>query len=847
MSGLLLHVLPVPWARPKSAAESTFRSRKGSTVSYQSSSVASSRSGASLLHPLYKLVRDTNDIVRTLRDESVDEEKEQARRKEEEIQILSLRMTGATKLEQWEDAARRLDVLEGNNAWKLDSSSAYYNSELITERLEELDRARTSCDIPTMMHLVRTALSRDIGGIGSIDLYRHSHLGTKVLIERYVDATVRTVDALVEQSAIPGALPDGVEHHDVLDIVLYARQSYGRSALLLSGGATFGMSHIGVIKAMYEADVLPRIVSGASAGSIVVSVLCTRTDEEIPGVLKAFPHGALDVFEEKGKELGFWGHLEQVFTHGSWADIKHLTRVMRGVLGDMTFQEAYNRTRRICNICVSSASLYELPRLLNYVTAPNVMIWSAVAASCSVPLVFGAAPILTKDPTTGEHIPWNPRGQGYIDGSVDNDLPMTRLAEMFNVTHFIISQVNPHIVPFLDRDDRLPVAADLTGQPTAPAAGSDWFSALSTLAKDEALHRLHFLTELGIFPNLFTKLQSMLSQKYSGHINILPQIDFHDLPRILKNPDSSFMLRACLSGERATWPKLSRIRYRCATELALDKAVHALKARVVFSKSQVDLRRLATGPVVPRFSRLWSRTSQEGRSTEQDDGDCSDEGSEHIRQRRKSSSNLQIPQYHRKMMERLEVTITDVDTEEEERLELSLRRGENCLHLGARGNVNKVRPKRATRNHLDLSFNPGPLTAPLPASLKDHGGHDEHGFDFARPFSPKVEDFGPSSSITSTLANLDSDQIAGQEARAIASHDEVWKTGALPINAARKDPLDSGRRLDAAVAVDIMSPTEDTSNPDPFTWDADVESHTEDSVSEMESPDRAIPLRPTKA
>ena len=55
------------------------------------------------------------------------------------------------------------------------------------------------------------------------------------------------------------------------------------------------------------------------------------------------------------------------------------------------------------------------------------------------------------------------------------------------------------------------------------------------------------------------------------------------------------MIRNCLVGERATWSKLSRIRDRCAIELALDRAVHALRTRVVFSKSQVDLRRLVTG------------------------------------------------------------------------------------------------------------------------------------------------------------------------------------------------------------------------------------------------------------
>jgi TAG lipase/steryl ester hydrolase/phospholipase A2/LPA acyltransferase len=32
----------------------------------------------------------------------------------------------------------------------------------------------------------------------------------------------------------------------------------------------------------------------------------------------------------------------------------------------------------------------------------------------------------------------------YSDGSLENDLPMQQLSELFNVNHFIVSQVNPH-------------------------------------------------------------------------------------------------------------------------------------------------------------------------------------------------------------------------------------------------------------------------------------------------------------------------------------------------------------------------------------------------------------------
>jgi TAG lipase/steryl ester hydrolase/phospholipase A2/LPA acyltransferase len=562
-----------------------------------------------LLSPATRILRGSVSLVNLriagYRDGLTEDERAAARKKEEMRQILALRMKNAEIMEKWQNAAKELDLLEDNESWKHDSTSSEFDAELIEARLKQLDDARINCDIKAMMNLVRTALSRNLGDMGSIRLYKHSHIGTKDLIERYIDSTLDTIRAMVDMSK--RTLPDGLETKDILEQVVYARQSFGRSALLLSGGATFGMSHVGVLKALHEAKLLPRIISGASAGSIVCAVLCTRIDEEIPAVLEMFPHGDLAVFEEDGREDGILERVRRLLTQGSWIDIKHLTRVMNDLLGDMTFQEAYNRTRRILNICVSSASVYELPRLLNYVTAPNVMIWSAVAASCSVPLLFSAAQLLVKNPATGEHTPWNPTPQHWIDGSVDNDLPMTRLAEMFNVNHFIVSQVNPHVVPFLVKDDEA-----ITKDAQSDSQGPGWVYTLTNLAKDEVLHRMHVLAEIGVFPNLVTKARSVLSQKYSGDITILPQIDYKDFPRMLKNPTTEFMLQSCLSGERATWPKLSMIRNHCAVEIELDSAVQKLRDRVVFSPSQVDLRRMTTGSYQDTSSRRGRRRDSGG-------------------------------------------------------------------------------------------------------------------------------------------------------------------------------------------------------------------------------------------
>ena len=60
-------------------------------------------------------------------------------------------------------------------------------------------------------------------------------------------------------------------------VLLLLLQVYGRSALLLSGGGGLGIYHLGVIKALFEADLLPRIVSGSSAGAICGAILCCYT------------------------------------------------------------------------------------------------------------------------------------------------------------------------------------------------------------------------------------------------------------------------------------------------------------------------------------------------------------------------------------------------------------------------------------------------------------------------------------------------------------------------------------------------------------------------------------------
>src|SRR5690606_2553277 len=52
----------------------------------------------------------------------------------------------------------------------------------------------------------------------------------------------------------------------------------------------------------------------------------------------------------------------------------------------------------------------------------------------------------------GERVPYIP-GRKFVDGSIQDDLPVRRLARLFGVNHSIVSQTNPHVVPFLSRSE----------------------------------------------------------------------------------------------------------------------------------------------------------------------------------------------------------------------------------------------------------------------------------------------------------------------------------------------------------------------------------------------------------
>ena len=89
----------------------------------------------------------------------------------------------------------------------------------------------------------------------------------------------------------------------------------------------------------------------------------------------------------------------------------------------MTFREAYLRTGRALNISVVPLGTSQSPvKVLNYITAPDCIIWSAVLASSAIPGVLPPVVLLRKTPD-GRAEPFLGKSSRWRDGSLKSDIP----------------------------------------------------------------------------------------------------------------------------------------------------------------------------------------------------------------------------------------------------------------------------------------------------------------------------------------------------------------------------------------------------------------------------------------
>jgi len=255
-----------------------------------------------------------------------------------------------------------------------------YDHRLIHQRLSAIYEAQEDNDILGLINILRSGLVRNLGNITAPKLYNRAYAGTKLLIEDYVTQVAYAIENLTQYPTSRNS-DNGLTNQAKLDVLHDTRQAFGRSVLVLQGGQVFGLCHLGVVKALHLRGLLPRIIAGTATGAIIAALVGVHTEDELLDFLTgtnidltAFTNrpyrkdaGLTAWFETLTRRVNRW------WREGHFLDVDVLEQVLRANIGDLTFEEAYTRTKRVLNITVTTSGSAGVPNLLNYLTAPNVV------------------------------------------------------------------------------------------------------------------------------------------------------------------------------------------------------------------------------------------------------------------------------------------------------------------------------------------------------------------------------------------------------------------------------------------------------------------------------------------
>jgi predicted acylesterase/phospholipase RssA len=471
---------------------------------------------------------------------------------------------------EWYSNAVHYDKAHGLDDWRHREDSDLYDHVEIRYRLNKLRTLRAKNDHHGLLFVLNEGIHGNMGGMGNPKLYGKARSGTKQLIIDYVD---EISDALVHIATIDNNI---ISFEEKVDFFHRASHCFGRSALMLSGGGQLGNFHLGVLKSLIEENLLPNVVSGSSAGSIFAALVGTYTEKQLKDFFQ--PER---LHKEIFKEAGIF---EGMFKGRTSLTVSNLEETLARLIPNLTFQEAYELTRRNINISIAPKEAHQRSRLLNAFASPNVLIRSGVMASCAIPGVFPPVTLFAKN-KDGEVQPYLPNRK-WVDGSMFNDLPSKRLTRMYGVNHFIVSMTNPFVLPFV-RDE---------GQ------GSDTIAAIRRFSKvmvkettqlnySMAKKLFKYFPKLALAAN---NINSVVQQDYTGDINIIADFSVVKPGNLLNRMTFEELTELIRKGEQAAWPKIEAIRTTTKVGRLLDEIIDLFEEQELMLANRVLKRRPRT-------------------------------------------------------------------------------------------------------------------------------------------------------------------------------------------------------------------------------------------------------------
>ncbi len=467
-------------------------------------------------------------------------------------------MLAADSYAEWAQAAILYDEKNNYDQWKKHSRSSRYDYVAIQRRLDSLRELRRQNDAHGLLFALNEGLHGNLGGIGSSALYEKARFGTKQLIVDYIDEVVSALEYLADPRVSQIKADEKLEFFD------RAAHCFGRSALVLSGAGALFYFHLGVVKALWEQGLLPQVISGASGGALVAALVGTHTEDELVSI---FDPAYIDLEVERESRLFKYFSLisqQQIPTD-------QVVAVIERLIPDLTFEEAQKRTGIHINIPVAPAEIHQKSRLLNATTSPNVLVREAVLASCAVPALYPAVTLAAKN-SDGEKKPYLP-SRRWIDGSIAEDLPLKRLARLYGVNHSIVSQTNALVLPFVNSRKDKQTFADILQEVSVKTA-KEWTLALARISQKP-------LNKDSTLRKLVGSVMSVVSQTYTGDINILPSTRVYNPLRLMSRRTKEEALALIKDGERSTWPKIEMIRLQTRISRTLDAILQKQGVRIL--------------------------------------------------------------------------------------------------------------------------------------------------------------------------------------------------------------------------------------------------------------------------
>lgn len=486
------------------------------------------------------------------------------------------RLSEAKDYETWKKISLELDEIRGFNKWKnIDESpdydwrllrriiqrmKAFTNSESSLpirslsstsvnneEQIKEKKSMRRRSELLQLQQIILECSHPDFANLSNEVLYQYTHSGTKKLIETFREQYYLSLEVIANSEELTNS--------EKFIFFSSVQRKVPKVGLCLSGGASMGNFHLGVIKALVDQDAMPSIVSGTSAGSLIAGLICSRTDKELQEVINPSIYSKLQLFSEPWSVC-----LKRFISQGtlfcsnkSWSTIQWHTK-------GLTFQEAFKLTgREITITSTPKGGKKNSVLLMNHLTTPNIPISSAILASAAVPILLEPIVLQEKD-SNGVLRAYKTENHKWRDGSFKSDIPLSSLAKIFHVNFFIVSQVNPHIAPFFFNNRGEGGNPSFWRHSTGGWRGGFLLSALELMLKEDMIKNLRIMSHLDLLPNILGQdWSSLFLQEFYGHVTLTPPFRLKHYFRLITDPNEETVEYYIHGGQQMAWRKFPMI------------------------------------------------------------------------------------------------------------------------------------------------------------------------------------------------------------------------------------------------------------------------------------------------